>query len=389
MTSWLSSRQRSIFGTISCSSRIACRTRASVEKPVLPRRFLDRPSLLNRISPSCWGEPIVNSVPARSQISRSSVATSSLDAPADPLQALGVQPHALDLHAPQHLDQRQLDLIHQRPQPAVEDLLALPLGQRADEHGIGGRRVLQVGGEAALLADLAEREAAARGLEQERAQQRVVADVLRDRAERLGVVREDRAVAAREDQGLRPVDRADQHLAARGRAEAPLRLLGEQRPLGGLGRLHRDRDLAAGERGDVGHGPLAQTRAQGLRRCGRRRGRIADRPAPPPGAAAGRAARTRGRRRAASSGPAPARRPPAGRWSTPGTSRLIVASCLEMRASSACSVRFCLRLAPRDLVDASRAPSRGRRSAAAARDAVLSPMPGTPGMLSDVSPLSP
>ena len=42
--SWLSSRQRSISGTISCSSRIDCRTRASVEKPVLPRRFFDSPS---------------------------------------------------------------------------------------------------------------------------------------------------------------------------------------------------------------------------------------------------------------------------------------------------------------------------------------------------------
>ncbi len=35
-----------------------------------------------------------------------------------------------------------------------------------------------------------------------------------------------------------------------------------------------------------------------------------------------------------------------------GMSRTIVASCLESRAASACSVRFCLRLAPGDLVDA-------------------------------------
>ena len=71
-----------------------------------------------------------------------------------------------------------------------------------------------------------------------------------------------------------------------------------------------------------------------------------------------------------------------------GMSRLTVASCLEMRASSAWLVRFSLRLAP--LMSSmwastsSSDPNRCSRSAA-----VLSPIPGTPGMLSLVSPFRP
>ena len=69
-------------------------------------------------------------------------------------------------------------------------------------------------------------------------------------------------------------------------------------------------------------------------------------------------------------------------------SRLAVASCFEIRASSACSVRFCLRLAPLISSMCSSTPSSepNRWSSSAA---VLSPIPGTPGMLSLVSPLSP
>src|SRR3712207_6948153 len=49
--SFVTSRHSSIAGMISCSPRIAWRTRASVEKPVLPRRLRDRPSFSNRIWP--------------------------------------------------------------------------------------------------------------------------------------------------------------------------------------------------------------------------------------------------------------------------------------------------------------------------------------------------
>ncbi len=76
------------------------------------------------------------------------------------------------------------------------------------------------------------------------------------------------------------------------------------------------------------------------------------------------------------------------RSSSTSMSRLAVASCLDTRAESACSLRFCLRLAP--LMSSmwastsSSVPNRCRRSAA-----VLSPIPGTPGMLSLVSPFRP
>ncbi len=109
--------------------------------------------------------------------------------------------------------------------------------------------------------------------------------------------------------------------------------------------------------------------------------------APPRAGAAARAARTRGTRRAAASGRA-ALETNSARSSSSGMSRLAVASCLEMRASSACSVRFCLRLAP--LISStwsSTASSEPNRCSSSA--AVLSPIPGTPGMLSLVSPFSP
>ena len=72
--SFVSSRQVSILGTISCSSRIWPSTLASVEKPVLPRRFLVSSRSTNSTSASCWGEPIVNSFPASSKMSASSCA---------------------------------------------------------------------------------------------------------------------------------------------------------------------------------------------------------------------------------------------------------------------------------------------------------------------------
>ena len=70
------------------------------------------------------------------------------------------------------------------------------------------------------------------------------------------------------------------------------------------------------------------------------------------------------------------------------TSVTIVASCFETRASSACSVRFCLRFAPEISSTAPSTPSRSP-NCCSSWAAVLSPIPGTPGMLSEVSPLSP
>jgi len=81
-------------------------------------------------------------------------------------------------------------------------------------------------------------------------------------------------------------------------------------------------------------------------------------------------------------------RPSASMSRSIGTSRMAVASCLEIRASSALAVRFSLRLAPEMLSMLSRTPSRFPYSCRSCA-AVLSPIPGTPGMLSEVSPFSP
>ena len=70
------------------------------------------------------------------------------------------------------------------------------------------------------------------------------------------------------------------------------------------------------------------------------------------------------------------------------TSSTIVASRFEIRASSACSVRFCLRFAPEIWSTDSSTPS-SEPNCCRSWAAVLSPIPGTPGMLSEVSPLSP
>ena len=71
-----------------------------------------------------------------------------------------------------------------------------------------------------------------------------------------------------------------------------------------------------------------------------------------------------------------------------GTSSWIVASSFDSRASSAWFVRFSLRFAPEissiEASTVSRSPNRCSRS-----EAVLSPIPGTPGMLSEVSPFRP
>ena len=97
-------------------------------------------------------------------------------------QAVDVQAHAEQLHLAQHGHERQLDLRHHALQPALGDLLALPVGQRAQQHRVGGERVLEVAGQAALLAQLLERVAAPGRLEQVGAEQRVVDEARRDRA---------------------------------------------------------------------------------------------------------------------------------------------------------------------------------------------------------------
>ena len=65
-----------------------------------------------------------------------------------------------------------------------------------------------------------------------------------------------------------------------------------------------------------------------------------------------------------------------------------VARCFDIRASSACSTRFCLRLAPE--ISSTLASTRSSvPNRCSSWVAVFSPIPGTPGMLSEVSPRSP
>ena len=65
------------LGDDRCSSRIWAITRASVENPVLPRRFLRQTQVLEEDLSELLGEPIVNSWPASSQISACSVSIRS------------------------------------------------------------------------------------------------------------------------------------------------------------------------------------------------------------------------------------------------------------------------------------------------------------------------
>ena len=59
-----------------------------------------------------------------------------------------------------------------------------------------------------------------------------------------------------------------------------------------------------------------------------------------------------------------------------------------MRASSACSSRFCLRFGPL-MSSMWSSTSSSEPCVRISSLAVFSPIPGTPGMLSEVSPLSP
>ena len=155
------------------------------------------------------------------------------------------------------------------------------------------------------------------------------------------------------------------------------RARGGRRLVGLLARpQRRDRDAARRRarraRPAAPRAPRPRSAARPARPARRR-----PRRAPPRGAPAARAARTRGTSRAGASGRARARPRRRGRGRA-RSSRMAVASCFEMRASSACSVRFCLRLAPEMLSMLASTPSRSPHSWSSC-EAVLSPMPGTPG----------
>ncbi len=197
----------------------------------------------------------------------------------DRRQPRQVQTHAPQLELAQHAHQRQLDLLHQRLEPPLGDLLALPRRERPEQHGICGEGVLQVARQPPLFAQLGERIAAAGGLEQVGAEERVVAQPGRHEPERLRVVGHDGALAACRHHLLGSLAVADEHLLPGGDREAPRGALREQLA---LRRLHRRGDhhqLVPPQARDPPAGPAAHARPDHRlgRRGGRRRLRVAER----------------------------------------------------------------------------------------------------------------
>ena len=115
------------------------------------------------------------------------------------------------------------------------------------EQRVGGGLVLEVGAEAALLGQLAERVGAARRLEQVGGDLGVVGEDRRHLPQRLGVVGDHRPAPSAATSSSGPCDAPGEHLgrAVGVDAEAPCgRRARTARPPAGLGGLHGDRDLA-------------------------------------------------------------------------------------------------------------------------------------------------
>ena len=156
---------------------------------------------------------------------------------ADGLELLRVELDADLLGLAQDVHERQLDLVQQVLEPALDDLWALAGGELVDQDRIGGELVAGVGGDAALLGELVERIAAAGRVEQIARDGGVEDGVWRHVAERQRVVGDDRTVAGGGDHrgGVVRLPR-ERDVAARVRRVAPLRLARDQLALGDLGR---------------------------------------------------------------------------------------------------------------------------------------------------------
>ena len=382
--SWLSSRQRSIFGTISCSSRIAWSTRASVEKPVLPRRFFDRPSFSNRISPSCCGEPMTNSSSASSP--------DVLLEAADLRRARGRRPRrrrsTLSLTPASSIprstcDERQLDLVeHAASGPTPRCARAASAASSRSSTASAAAGSSTVGGQRALLDELAQRERAARRLDQVRAEQRVVREVRRARRSSAfaSCAMTGRSPTAR-DERLGPVALADRaprrSVAAR---EAPAVVDRDELALGRLGRARRRaRPARRAAASATSRSVASLTRALTVRSASGAGAAASSSPSASSRRRSGsRSSKSRktSRRRAAVGRARRARR---SRSSSTGTSRCAVASTFEIRASSAWFGQVLLALGAGDLVDVRRARPRGRRTAAAAARRSCRRSPGRRG----------
>jgi hypothetical protein len=253
--------------------------------------------------------------------------------------------------------------VSRSPEPALGDLLALAAASSAISPARCALQVLGDDGDAALLGELVEREARRAGSSRKAAISVSKARLAGHLARAPWLVGEHRAVPGGGDELGRVVD-------ARRRSRAPPGVGGEAPAASRAG--------AARPRGSRAGGDEHELVARQLRDVGRRalarldRARSAPRGAgsppsrrpraPPRGGAAGRAAPSRGRR--AHAGAVGLARALGLEVDVDGTSRTIVASCLESarrrraRSGSACAWR------PRS---GRRWParSRGRRSAAA------------------------
>ena len=402
--SLVSSRQDSIFSTIGCSSRIWARTRASVEKPVLPRRLRVSPSFSKRMRPTCCGEPIVNSSSASSKISfsrvsirspkpaptsarrsassfspsrsiaastwtsGSSTSRSSGSSPSSSMRGRWTSARAATRRASSAGSSPASASSPSESWPSSSSALA---GARRPRRGRSRRRRrARSARRCGAAARAGRRRASCRG--------RARARPPRGRRRRAGRGGRRRATWRR---GRRAAGRRARPPARRGsrrrrgsrspsaaaqRSPSIASATGALAEVGGRA-LHRldlelGLDAAAGHRLALGqrffeplqHRPqleLAHELAQG--------------------AAVGLAT------------PSPSPR------STPvSMSYCSVASCFDMRASSACSTRFCLRLAP-EISSTLASTSSSEPNCCSSWVAVFSPIPGTPGMLSEVSPRSP
>ena len=198
--------------------------------------------------------------------------------------------------------------------------------------------------------------------------------------------------AATSSAGSAHVARPAPRRRRRRRRSASARRRGEQLALGDLGRARRRARArspasAATSRTVAPRGPAGAARPAA---SGPRDRLLARRPrAPPRAAAAGRAARSSrntSRRRERSGSRVGLLREVEVDRDVADRSSPAAWRCARPRRGRS---RFSLRLAPEIWSTLRQHRPRGRRTAAAAATAVLSPMPGTPGMLSDVSPLSP
>ena len=377
LRSFVSSRHSSTTGTSGWSSRIARSTRASVEYPVLPLRPDVSSELLEEDPRELLGRAELELLARVLVRLRLELLDALGEARSDLTHAVGVDPDPGVLHVGEHRGERQLDL--------VVELLGAPLAHaRAEQRreAANGLRAPDEGGglllgrghrhelEAVLAREVVELVAGAAGIDEVGGDQRVVgrtpgrgaAASRRARRASSGLRRgEGRPATASTDDDLVPGRRrraVRPRTPARGRACVRVNTSSSTRP--------------PARRSPRSRGSARRQQAAPRRACRRGRGGRGTRSAGrSPSASSGRAvprrARTDRRRAAgraassrAASSRAPARRAPRTAFPRAGES------------SSACSIT------------ASSEPY-----CATSWPAVLSPIPGIPGTLSEVSPLSP